>query len=269
MPVELQGPVVRPLFFIKRLPQTLCLLLVFVLALLPAALHAHPQDENIILDIELGQMQLQAAQMDEEYLAALKRKRLRQLAALPWRDKFVLYVDAGFEHILPKGLDHILFVLGLFFASLFLAGLLWQVTAFTLAHSITLGLASTGTVTAPGSVVEPLIALSILWIALENCLFSQASRWRPAIVFGFGLLHGLGFAAVLKEYGLPREDLLSSLLAFNLGVELGQISVIVMALVATVLIRKKAWYRQRVQIPVSICIGLVGLYWFIERTLLQ
>lgn len=161
-----------------------------------------------------------------------------------------------------------MFVLGLFFSSLLLAGLLWQITAFTLAHSITLGLASLGLIAAPGSVVEPLIALSIVWIAIENCVFKQASKWRPIVVFGFGLLHGLGFAAVLSEYGLPRNDLLASLLAFNLGVELGQVSVILAAFGLTFWARKKKWYRFAVQLPASIGIGLVGAYWFIERTIL-
>lgn len=229
---------------------------------------AHPQDEDIILDIEQGEMQLNQGVMDAEYLAALKRKRLRKLAAMSWQDKFQLYIVAGFEHIIPKGLDHILFVLGLFFSSLLLASLIWQITAFTLAHSITLGLASLGMVAAPGYIVEPLIALSIVWVALENCLFKQASKWRPAVVFAFGLLHGLGFASVLSDYGLPKDDLVMSLLAFNIGVELGQIAVIVLAFVVTFYMRKRAWYRKVVQIPLSLMIALVGLFWFVERTLL-
>lgn len=239
-----------------------------LLFLVPASVVAHPQDEDIILDIELGEMQLKAGVIDEEYQAALKRKRLRKLASMSWSEKFWLYTKAGFEHILPKGLDHILFVLGLFFSSLVLASLLWQVTAFTLAHSLTLGLAALGLVTAPGAIVEPLIALSIVWIAVENCVFKQKSKWRPLVVFAFGLLHGLGFAAVLSDYGLPKDDLVPSLLAFNLGVELGQITVILAAFAITLFLQKKPWYRQRVQVPASIIIGCVGAFWFIERTLL-
>lgn len=239
-----------------------------LLMLLSIGVQAHPQDEDIVLDIEQGEMQLQQGQMDAEYIAALKRKRLRKLAAMPWQDKVQLYTVAGFEHILPKGLDHILFVLGLFFSSLLLGSLLWQVTAFTLAHSITLGLASLGFVAAPGNIVEPLIALSITWIAVENCLFKQTSKWRPGVVFAFGLLHGLGFAAVLSEYGLPRNDLVTSLLAFNVGVELSQITVILLAFAATFWLKDKPWFRQRIQIPISVLIGGVGMFWFIERTLL-
>ncbi|MBW8192841.1 HupE/UreJ family protein [Neiella marina] len=263
MTLPLMRPVFRPLFFLNwlRLP-------LLLLCLLPSLANAHPQDEDIILDIELGEMQLQEGQIDQEYQAALKRKRLRKLASMSPLETFQLYVTAGFEHIIPKGLDHILFVLGLFFSSLLLASLLWQITAFTLAHSITLGLASLGIVAASGSIVEPLIALSIVWIAIENCLFKQTSKWRPAVVFSFGLLHGLGFAAVLNDYGLPKDDLVPALLAFNIGVEFGQISVILLAFLATYLIRKKAWYRHWIQIPASAVIGLVGLFWFVERVFL-
>jgi hypothetical protein len=156
-------------------------------------------------------------------------------------------------------------VLGLFFASILLRALFWQITAFTLAHSITLGLASIGLINVSTSLVEPLIALSIVWVAIENCLFKTTKKWRPILVFCFGLLHGLGFAAVLTEFGLPKTDLVSSLLAFNIGVELGQLTIIFVALLMTFSIQKKTWYRQRMQIPVSIVIGLVGCYWFVER----
>jgi hypothetical protein len=131
-----------------------------------------------------------------------------------------------------------------------------------------LGLASLGLVTAPGSIVEPLIALSIVWVAIENCVFKQTSKWRSVVVFGFGLLHGLGFASVLSDYGLPKDDLVPSLLAFNIGVELGQITVILLAFAATFWLRKKTTYRTWVQVPLSLSIGVIGLYWFIERTVL-
>ena len=117
---------------------------------------------------------------------------------------FVRYIILGFEHIIPKGLDHILFVLGLFFFSIRMGPLLWQVTAFTAAHTVTLGMASVGIVTVPASIVEPLIAASIVYVAVENTLMrgdeGRISPWRPAVVFAFGLLHGLGFASVLGEF---------------------------------------------------------------------
>ena len=230
--------------------------------------NAHPQDEDIVLDIEMGELNLQQDQMDAEYLAALKRQRLRKLAAMSLPEKMWLYTKAGVEHIVPKGADHILFVLGLYLSSLLFVSLLWQVTAFTLAHSVTLGLAALGMVTAPGAIVEPLIALSIAWIAIENCVFKQPSKWRPLVVFVFGLLHGLGFASVLSDYGLPKDDLIPSLLAFNVGVELGQLSVLFAAALLTWWFRKKQGYRRYVQIPLSVLIGAVGIYWFIERVFL-
>lgn len=230
-----------------------------------STISAHPQDEDIVLDIEEGEVLLQKDTLDKEYQAALKRKRLRKLAVMSWQEKFWLYTQSGFEHIIPKGMDHILFVLGLYFACLSLSALLWQITAFTLAHSITLGLAAFGLVSAPSAIVEPLIALSIVWIGVENCFLKQPARWRFALVFGFGLLHGLGFASVLSDYGLPKDNLLAALFAFNLGVEIGQLAVISFAFMITVLITKKHWYRNAVQIPVSAIISGIGAFWLLQR----
>ena len=239
----------------------------FCILLLIAAstVHAHPQDEEIVQDIEQGLMQLDKATMDAEYQAALERKRQRKLAAMGWGERFKLYLVAGIEHIVPKGADHILFVLGLFFASALLVPLLWQVTAFTLAHTVTLGLAIFGLVSIPGSIVEPLIALSIVYVAVENLRQTQPDKKRLILIFAFGLLHGLGFAAVLTEYGLPRQSLVSALLAFNIGVELGQLLVILAAALLFFYWRNRPWYRSRIQIPCSLLIGAMGLYWFIER----
>ncbi len=226
---------------------------------------AHNPDELIILEIEQGQLTFQNQQMTVEYKAALKRQRMRRLAAMSGRERFSLFIKAGVEHIIPKGLDHILFVLGLFFYSIMFRPLLWQVTAFTLAHTITLALAALGLVQIPSAIIEPLIALSIVWIAVENCIFKKRNQWRPLIIFGFGLLHGLGFAAVLGEYGLPKASFVPSLLAFNIGVELGQLMVLVIAAALVWFIRKKSWYRNWIQIPASVIIALIGLFWFIER----
>ncbi|MCX8225373.1 MAG: HupE/UreJ family protein [Sulfitobacter sp.] len=144
---------------------------------------------------------------------------------------FLTYVPVGFDHILPKGLDHILFVLGLFFLSTHLRPLIWQVSAFTAAHTVTLALGALGLVTVPGSIVEPLIAASIVYVAVENIFTSGLSRWRPFVIFGFGLLHGLGFASVLGEFGLPEDQFIPALIGFNIGVEFGQLTVIsIMAL---------------------------------------
>jgi HupE/UreJ protein len=176
------------------------------------------------------------------------------------------YVGLGFTHILPKGVDHILFVVGLFLLSTRWKPLLVQVTAFTIAHSITLGLSIYGVFSLPASIVEPLIALSIAYVAIENVLTSELHAWRPVVVFGFGLLHGMGFAGVLQEIGLPRSEFLTALIAFNVGVELGQLAVITLAFVLTGLwMRGKTWYRRGIVVPASVAIAAIGLYWTGER----
>ncbi len=176
------------------------------------------------------------------------------------------YVYLGFTHILPKGLDHILFVLGLFLLSAHWRPLLWQVTAFTAAHTITLGLATFGVVSLPASIVEPLIALSIVYVAIENVISDKLGRFRVALVFAFGLLHGLGFAGVLHELGLPKSQVFPALLSFNVGVELGQLTVIALAyLLVASWARKKGWYHRRVVVPGSLLIAAIGAYWTIER----
>lgn len=183
-------------------------------------------------------------------------------------ESFLRYIPVGFDHILPKGLDHILFVLGLFFLAARLRPLLWQVSAFTLAHTVTLALAALGYVSVPASIVEPLIAASIAFVAIENIVFPHLGLWRPVIVFGFGLLHGLGFASVLGEFGLPAGSFVPALIGFNIGVELGQLTVIAAAFLLVGWAWRKPWYRQVIAIPASAAIALVGIWWVIERTLL-
>ncbi len=179
------------------------------------------------------------------------------------------YAQLGFTHILPYGLDHILFVLGLFLLSVQWKPLLIQVTSFTVAHSITLGLSMYGVFSLPPTVVEPLIAVSIVYVAVENMLTSRLHAWRPFVVFGFGLLHGLGFAGVLHEVGLPRAEFVTGLITFNLGVEAGQLAVIALAFgLVGFWGRDKPWYRARVVVPASALIALTGLYWTVERVFL-
>jgi len=175
------------------------------------------------------------------------------------------YLVLGYTHILPKGLDHILFVLGIFLLSPRLKTMLLQVTAFTVAHSITLGLSIYGVVSLPSRVVEPLIALSIAYVAIENLVTRELKPWRLALVFMFGLLHGLGFAGVLRELGLPRGEFLTGLLTFNLGVEGGQLTVIAIAMLLTWPVVNRGWYRHRVVIPASLVIAAIGIYWTIAR----
>lgn len=183
-----------------------------------------------------------------------------------WTEVFVSYVPVGFDHIIPKGLDHILFVLGLFFLSARLGPLLWQISAFTLAHTVTLGLGALGWIIVPASIVEPLIAASIVYVAVENILADTLHKWRIVVIFGFGLLHGLGFAAVLEEVGLPAGQFIPALIGFNIGVELGQLSVIAGAFLAVGLwYGNKPWYRARISVPASVVIALIGAFWFVER----
>jgi hydrogenase/urease accessory protein HupE len=179
------------------------------------------------------------------------------------------YFVLGFEHILPKGIDHILFVLGIFLLSTAWRPILLQVTTFTIAHSITLGLTMYGIVSLPSSIVEPLIALSITYVAIENLWTTELKPWRLALVFAFGLLHGMGFAGVLRGLGLPRSEFLTALLTFNLGVEGGQLAVILIALLAVGWWRQRETtrYRQWVVVPASIAIALVGAYWTIVRSI--
>lgn len=176
------------------------------------------------------------------------------------------YFELGFTHILPLGFDHVLFVLGLFLLSPKLKTVLWQATAFTVAHSITLGLVMYGFVDPPAYLVEPIIAMSIVFVALENLVTDQLKWWRTLVIFGFGLIHGFGFAGVLGELGLPSQHFITALLTFNLGVEIGQITVILAAyLLVGIWFSKRAWYRQRIVYPASVLIAITAFYWTIER----
>lgn len=178
---------------------------------------------------------------------------------------FVGFFRYGFVHVLPLGLDHILFVLGLFLLSRSWKPVLVQVTAFTLAHSVTLGLAAAGLINIPASIVEPIIALSIAAIALENIFHPEYTRWRLLIVLIFGSIHGLGFATGLAEKPIPQNSFLTALTGFNLGVEAAQLAIIGLAFGATFWLKDETKYRRWVVIPASVCIALAGLFWAYER----
>ena len=175
------------------------------------------------------------------------------------------YFWLGVRHIVPDGLDHILFVLGLFLFSLKLRPLVTQVTAFTVAHAITLTAAMLGTLNISPQLVEPLIAISIAYVAIENILTDRLTAWRPVVVFTFGLLHGLGFANSLATLGLPNQEQLLSLVMFNAGIEVGQLVVIASATASLGWCRNKSWYRPWVVIPTSAVIASIGIIWAIER----
>ncbi len=179
---------------------------------------------------------------------------------------FRAYLELGFTHILPKGTDHILFVLGIFLLSIRVRPVLLQVTAFTVAHTISLALTIYGVVAVSPRIVEPLIAFSIVYVGIENLVRPTLTPWRVALVFAFGLLHGMGFAGVLAQLGLPRSEFLPALLSFNVGVELGQLTVIAAAfLLVGLAFREKPWYRARVVVPGSVAVAAIGLVWFAER----
>lgn len=254
------------------------LLVTALLLLLAGVALAHPEDELCVpgedgMDPELcallAEMNSADGNLDQtgdaELLAVLEEQR-GFFATLH------LYISIGIGHILPDGADHILFVIAVFLASPRLKALVWQISAFTVAHTVTLGLAAIGFITPSAAVVEPLIALTIAFVAIENLVFREMSAWRPIVVFGFGLIHGLGFAGFFGELGLPPGQFWSALIGFNLGVEIGQLSVITAAAIlghaARRLLRDPAGtagYRNWIVRPGSALIALTGLWWGIAR----
>jgi hypothetical protein len=158
-------------------------------------------------------------------------------------------------------------VLGLFLLAPRLKPLLIQVTAFTIAHSITLGLCMADIVHLNSRVVETTIAASIAFVAIENICYKELKPWRWMVVFCFGLIHGLGFASALKELGLPKGNFFAALISFNVGVELGQLTVIAAAAALTVWFWAKPWYRKAIVIPGSAIIAAIGLFWAGQRAL--
>jgi len=205
------------------------------------------------------------------------------------------YLRLGFTHILPGGFDHVLFVLGLYLLGgratgnrasrisksphaprsrvrPYLPGrhsaVFVQVTTFTVAHSITLALGLFGIVRVAPRIVEPLIALSIVYVAIENLFVASLTRRRIALVFAFGLLHGLGFASALADLGLPRSAFATALVTFNVGVELGQLSVIALAFAGVgVWCADRSWYHRRIVVPASCTIAAIAAFWTLERLL--
>lgn len=175
------------------------------------------------------------------------------------------YIKLGFEHIVPLGLDHILFVVSLCLLNNKIKTVLWQATAFTVAHSITLALSMKNIITLPGAIVEPIIALSIMFVAIENLIFRKLNAWRIGIVFLFGLIHGLGFASVLNEVGLPRDKFITALISFNAGVELGQMAVIAAVFAFILSFEKRTWYKKGFVYPASFLIIIIAAYWAVER----
>ena len=183
-----------------------------------------------------------------------------------WRNVVLRYVALGFTHVLPLGPDHMLFVMGLFLLNSRPRALAAQVSAFAVAQSLTLGLATYGLIAVPSHIIEPAIALSIAYVAIENLLWSDRKKWRVGLVFAFGLLHGLGFAGVLQGLGLPRTDFLTALVSFNLGVQAAELTVIVgVFLLVGWRCEERGWYRAHVAIPASAAIACTAMFWAVAR----
>jgi len=189
-----------------------------------------------------------------------------QLDRISDSDVFGKYLVLGFQHIIPLGVDHILFILCVFFLNTDIKKIILQASMFTVAHSITLGLAMYGIIKPPTNIVEPLIAFSIVFLALENIFSTKVKPWRMVMVFLFGIVHGMGFAGALSQLGMPQYAFATALISFNVGVELGQLTIILfMYFLVAKTVSKNLWYRKVVVVPASLLIALVAGYWTIER----
>lgn len=177
------------------------------------------------------------------------------------------YFKQGMLHIVPYGWDHALFVLGLFLGVTSMRQLALLITGFTLAHTVTLGLATYGAIVVSGHIIEPIIALSIAWIAVENLLYKPRLGWRFILVFMFGLVHGLGFAQALKAFGIPTSGFAGALVSFNIGVEIAQLSIVVLAFIVMKSLSRYTRFSALLAKAGSVCIALLASFWFVQRVL--
>lgn len=223
----------------------------------PLSLQLHTPDAQRTDQIRVMRVDVGPAVTLTEISAVGKVEQAKKTSLTEW-------IIHGFQHIIPKGLDHILFILGLFLLQPKVRPLLAQSTAFTIAHSITLGLAVAGWFTLPSSIVEPAIALSIAYVGLENMWVKELKPWRVLLIFGLGLLHGMGFASVMKDLDIPVDSIFTPLLGFNIGVECGQLAVLLGAFILTGAFLKRPVFA-KVRWVGSLLIGITGLYWTIER----
>ena len=249
--------------------------LLLILLALAGSAGAHPEDEFCVPgegNLDPALCEALNAMQSGTALRPLLDEEGNELGSMAtaW-----LYVGIGVGHILPGGLDHILFVLALFLTSTRLRALVLQVTMFTLAHSLTLGMAAAGWISLNSAWVEALIAATIAFVAIENLFVKRLPSWRLPVVFLFGLLHGLGFAGFFGELGLPENQFLAGLVGFNIGVEIGQIGVVLVALVIAMQLRRlfeaqglpDTTYRRFVVLPSTLVIAAIGSFWTFERLL--
>ncbi len=218
-----------------------------------------PGKEPVTLPLRAGEASPELA-VGAEPATGRREQAPVSLAGVLWR-----YAALGFTHIIPQGPDHALFVLGLFLLVPRIATVLWQITAFTVAHTITLTLSSLHIIGMPSSIVEPAIAVTIAFIGVENLCTTKVQPWRPAVAFAFGLVHGLGVATAFNEAGFPPGKLVSSLAAFTVGVEGGHVVVLAAAFLTLGWWRNKPWYRKRVVIPLSLLIAIIAVFWIVQR----
>ena len=179
------------------------------------------------------------------------------------RPGFLHFIGQGVLHILG-GIDHLLFVLSLVIVIRAWGQLAAVVTSFTIAHSVTLAAGALGLVRISPRIVEPMIALSIIYVAVENVV-RLAPRARLGITFAFGLIHGFGFSSVLRDLGLPRGQLVPALLGFNLGVEAGQLLVVAPLFPLVLWLQRRAPAYRRVRVSVNASVALAGCWWFVTR----
>jgi len=203
---------------------------------------------------------LQSASVESKLDLSTSEKNVVSVLLTAWR-----YLHLGFRHIFPTGADHILFVIGLFFLGISWRKLLTQTTVFTIAHTTTLGLSACGIFSLPAWFVEPAIAGSIAFVAIENIVRPKLTSSRLMVVFMFGLIHGLGFAGSLSEVGLPKQEFWTALLSFNFGVDFGQLFILAVCFLTVGWFRDREWFRPRIVIPVCATVALIGLIWSTQR----
>ncbi|SFV69681.1 membrane protein, putative [hydrothermal vent metagenome] len=181
-------------------------------------------------------------------------------------EHIIKFISIGFQHILPKGLDHILFIIGIALLGVSWRKLLLMVSTYTIAHTITLGLSIYEIIALSPRIVEPLIAISIVYVAIENLWLKVNEKLSILIVFLFGLLHGLGFATMLSTFEMAKDKFLTTLLSFNIGVELGQIVIIISVLTLRYIYKKaNINFNKFFTKPVALLIAIIGVIWTIER----
>ncbi|MES2462962.1 MAG: HupE/UreJ family protein, partial [Armatimonadota bacterium] len=229
-----------------------------------ARLYPEDQTSKLVVSVVREGVTVQETLLDAAHPALLADSNASSPISVALR-----YVREGLLHIFG-GPDHIAFVLGLLLFGGTLRQLLKTITAFTLAHSITLGIAATGIWNPSPRIVETLIALSITCIALENLRPHRTEQdLRAFLAFGFGLIHGFGFAGALSEVGLPQDTFWAALASFNIGVEMGQAAIV---LAVAPLIARLTYLRPKshrwIVILGSLAVGLAGLYWLLTRLLM-